>query len=174
MKIFRGTFNNEKPSPRFPWQVAAVFLILQPRSRQMVHVRADSKSRLVVCTDCGLPTVEARRGMCPACDRADRDKRDRIPVCECCGHGDLRALVRRQLDGSQSFILCANCDRIAGQRSITVSALKDEVFPEGDRRSGDRRLGLDRRWGSRREHRRRLLARETNADRRRRVERRSS
>ncbi len=119
----------------------------------------------ILCSACGAHTYRPHRGMCPKCHLSEYDKRTRGPVCECCGLGDLRVLVHRQLI-DQTKTLCANCAQIAGGRKMGIAELKAEIIPLGDRRLGDRRLGLDRRWGARRKQSRRLLHREDELNRR--------
>ncbi|MCP4603818.1 MAG: hypothetical protein GY847_25420 [Proteobacteria bacterium] len=106
------------------------------------------------------------------CHQSEYDKRIRGPVCECCGLGDLRVLVRKQIDKTRWQILCANCAKIADGQKMTIEELRAEVIPDDDRRAGDRRLGLDRRWGKRRRDRRRLWPRENEPERRKGVRRR--
>jgi hypothetical protein len=85
-----------------------------------------------------------------------------------CGIADARVLRRHKLkDGL--VVLCANHAAIAGRREVTLTELRGECCPPGDRRAGAERRREDRR------HRTRRIKRETagpNNERRRRSERR--
>jgi hypothetical protein len=66
-----------------------------------------------------------------------------------CGIADVRVLRRHRLkDGI--VVLCANHAAIAGRRSITLTDLRTECAPAGDRRTGTERRRTDRRSTDRR------------------------
>jgi hypothetical protein len=69
--------------------------------------------------------------------------------CSVCGINDVRVLRRHKLrDGF--VVLCANHAAIAGRRSMTLTELRGECSPPGDRRSGTERRNADRRHTDRR------------------------
>ncbi len=103
------------------------------------------------CSECTQETYYLKRKLCDRCYMRQYNKRDMKPACEVCAHADARALVRRRLNGSTWTTLCGNCATIAGRRKMDVSELEDEVFPEGDRRQPNRRVGSSRRGAHRRE-----------------------
>jgi hypothetical protein len=85
-----------------------------------------------------------------------------------CGIADARVLRRHRLkDGL--VVLCANHAAIAGRRGMTLTELRGECCPPGDRRAGSERRQNDRRTTTRRGKRASVG---TNGERRRRNERR--
>lgn len=105
------------------------------------------------CAACGRPTSEPRRGRCWGCYFREHRGREVDQACACCGTRDRRVLGLLTLaDGRVTT--CGNCARVAGKRKLELEQLRAEVFPPGDRRASDRRVG------DRRDH----------ADRRQRVE----
>jgi hypothetical protein len=69
--------------------------------------------------------------------------------CAVCGIADVRVLRRHRLrDGF--VVLCANHAAIAGRRSLTLTELRGECAPVGDRRSGSERRNNERRQNDRR------------------------
>ncbi|MCC6665668.1 MAG: hypothetical protein IT375_18075 [Polyangiaceae bacterium] len=69
--------------------------------------------------------------------------------CAVCGIADLRVLRRHKLrDGF--VVLCANHAAIAGRRTLTLTELRGECAPPGDRRAGAERRQSDRRHVERR------------------------
>lgn len=95
------------------------------------------------CSSCGKPAPKPKKGLCAGCYlRAWRG--DTLgSECQICHLRDQRVLRRVKLAASTST-LCANHAAIAGRRAITLTALRAECFPAGDRRQADRRTG-DRR-----------------------------
>lgn len=69
--------------------------------------------------------------------------------CAVCSIADLRVLRRHKLrDGF--VVLCANHAAIAGRRALTLTELRGECAPPGDRRAGAERRQADRRHVDRR------------------------
>lgn len=69
--------------------------------------------------------------------------------CAVCGIADLRVLRRHKLrDGF--VVLCANHAAIAGRRTLTLTELRGECAPPGDRRAGAERRTVERRHVERR------------------------
>lgn len=101
------------------------------------------------CVSCGRPTDRPRRGRCPACYRRAQRGHAVAKPCAVCGIADLRVLRRHKLrDGF--VVLCANHAAIAGRRSLTLTELRGECAPPGDRRAGAERRQADRRHVERR------------------------
>ena len=87
------------------------------------------------CVSCGRPTDRPRRGRCPACYRRAQRGHAVAKPCAVCGIADLRVLRRHKLrDGF--VVLCANHAAIAGRRTLTLTELRGECAPPGDRRAG--------------------------------------
>lgn len=98
------------------------------------------------CLNCGkpIPQKEQRRGLCNRCYLAEYHGQELGLCCEVCGFGDRRMLVRRKIDG-EYHTLCGNCATLWGRRKMSVEDLRAELFPDDDRRSGDRRKASVRR-----------------------------
>lgn len=97
-----------------------------------------------LCLACGRQTERARRARCPACYRRLARGHALAGPCAVCGIGDLRVLRRHALR-SGVVVLCANHAAMAGRRSLTLTELRGECCPLGDRRSGEERRQWTRR-----------------------------
>ena len=96
------------------------------------------------CTTCGRPTCHARRSRCPACYRRVTRGHALAGPCAVCGLTDLRVLRRHALRNGVA-VLCANHSAMAGRRSLTLTELRGECCPLGDRRDGEERRRAARR-----------------------------
>ncbi len=134
------------------------------------HVKAEQmKEKVTHCTECHSEAEFFRKGLCDKCYQRQYHGRTIGDECECCGYSDTRTLVRRRLDGATWTTLCANCAQIRGRRPLNLDELREDVFPDTDRR------GANLRSGSRRgQQRRRIdIGSEDDMDKRR-AERRLS
>ncbi len=121
-----------------------------------------------ICIECGAPTIEPRKNMCPRCYQADNLCRYLDDSCACCGYADKRALNRRKMVDAADFVtLCGNCCVVLGRRKITLEQLQCEILPPDDRRGPNRRDGgVRRRQPRRQEDERRWPERDEDTDRR--------
>jgi hypothetical protein len=90
------------------------------------------------CTSCGKPAPKPKKGLCAGCYLRGYRRHTLGSECRICGTRDQRVLRRHVLAASTST-LCANHSAIAGRRKITLTELRAEVYPEGDRRHAERR-----------------------------------
>lgn len=119
-------------------------------SRETSHVKPSPS--LKTCNNCGRGAKALRKGQCPRCYIAAWRGITPGACCAACACHDPRVLVRRRMPTTEAATvrewetLCANCNVIAGKRSVTLAALRVEVLPA----AFDRRKGGDRRHGERR------------------------
>jgi len=112
----------------------------------MKRQRYDKLNKDAACSVCGVPvSANGRAGLCQRCYLAKYRGWEKGTECDCCGQADPRALVRKRLDRENWSTLCGNCATRAGRRKMTVDELHAELFPDGDRRQGDRRNTAARR-----------------------------
>jgi hypothetical protein len=103
----------------------------------------------VPCRRCGRHE-QLRRGLCPACYQ--RWRRGTTPAggrCEGCGATDGRVLKALALGTGEKVTVCYNCAQLAGRqtpRPTSAAELRELVA-----QPGERRRGVDRRTGERRQ-----------------------